>query len=37
MIMLGMSPFIQRIVLGVILIVAVRLDTLRTPATARGK
>lgn len=34
---LGMSPFIQQIVVGVILIVAVWLDTLRTPASARGK
>ena len=34
---LGMSPFIQQIVVGVILIAAVWLDTLRTPATARGK
>lgn len=34
---LGMSPFIQQIVVGVILIAAVWLDTLRTPANSRGK
>lgn len=34
---LGMSPFIQQIVVGAVLIAAVWLDVLRTPASTRGK
>ncbi len=34
---LGMSPFIQQIVVGVILIIAVWLDTIRAQKTARGR